>query len=77
MISQKVNNYFYLTVQLLTGGMPFSIQSFMKFILETRSTTHDANGFRDGYAFNKQRSAFHVSKLKKRKINKKVSFKSQ
>lgn len=31
--------------------MPFSIQSVMNFIRASKSTTQDAKGFREGYAF--------------------------
>ena len=33
-----------------TGGMPCLIQPWMKSILSTRSSTHAARGFREGYA---------------------------
>jgi len=43
-------NIYRMTPYLLTGGVPLSIQSFIKPTLATRSMTQAARGFNDGYA---------------------------
>lgn len=42
-------------------GAPCSIHSYMNFNLAIKSTTHDARGFKDGYAFFDQSAGTKLS----------------